>query len=329
MRSRRTAGHKPEAQARGDRPPPLACASGLCHRADLEFYPPARQLWLLACVAVVALGLVPILTPLSSAGEPAPPPRGEELPPPKELSLPREEGPLSSGDLPAAPFVAPPLPAVPPVPAPPPVEAVLRPGQAMTLRIRQVLPADGLSPGERLLNSRHPILPGDHFLAEVVAPPCTPAALVGGTVTQVVAPGCFGRPGYVTLQLSQILQTVDGRVRLVPWQLDLADRRGATQVRRALLTVLFGLEGALIGASIGEQNPNLSAAPVAVAGAAGGGLLLGLGYASLQRGLEARLEPGDTFRIVVGTMRYQPVPRDLQTILYPAADPSKPKGKAK
>ncbi len=40
-------------------------------------------------------------------------------------------------------------------------DAVLRQGEAITLRIRQVLPADGLSPGERLLNSRQPIQPGD------------------------------------------------------------------------------------------------------------------------------------------------------------------------
>jgi hypothetical protein len=236
---------------------------------------------------------------------------------------------MRSGPLPPSPSVAPPLPASPNVPAPPPVEAVLRPGEAMTLRIRQVLPHDGLSPGERLLNSRNPILPGDRFLAEVVQPPCHPPVLVGGTVTKVVRPGWFGRPGYVTLQLSQIVETVDGQSQLLPWQLDLADRSTTTQMRRALITALFGLEGAILGASIAVQNPNNPAVGAAVAGGAGGGLLLGLGYASFQRGLEASLEPGDTFRIVVGTMSYQPIPRDLQTILYPAADPSKRKGKGK
>jgi hypothetical protein len=243
------------------------------------------------------------------------------------LPPPREEMPIRSRELPPAPPVAPPLPAAPTVPAAPPVEAVLRPGEAMTLRIRQVLPPDGLSPGERLLNSRNPILPGDRFLAEVVQPPCHPPVLVGGTVTKVTPPGWFGRPGGVTLQLSQLVESVDGPSHLLPWRLDLADRRTTTQMRRALITALFGLEGAILGASIAVQNPNNPAVGAAVAGAAGGGLLLGLGYASLQRGHEPSLEPGDTFRIVVGTMSYHPVPRDLQTILYPAADPSRKRKK--
>lgn len=250
--------------------------------------------------------------------------RPEMLPPPKE-----EEAPMRSRELPPAPSVAPPLPAVPSISSPPPTEAVLRPGEEVTLRIRQVLPADRLSPGERLLNSRHPIQPGDHFLAEVVQPPCNPPALVGGTVTKVTPPGWFGRPGYVTLQLSQIVQTVDGQARPLPWQLDLADRSTTTRMRRALITALFGLEGGIIGTSIAVQNPNNPAYGGAVIAGAGGGLLLGLGYASFQRGLEASLEPGDTFRLVVGTMSYHSVPRDLQTILYPAADPNKRKGKGK
>jgi hypothetical protein len=284
-----------------------------------------RNSWL--AVWAAALGLTPSLAAQPpQRGELLPPPkavpsqRGEEIPPPSH-----EEMPKRSGELPPAPSVAPPVAAAPTVPAPPPVEAVLRAGEALTLRIRQVQPADGLSPGERLLNSRHPIQAGDHFLAEIVEPLCTPPVLVGGTVTKVVRPGWFGRPGYVTLQLSQIVESVDGASRLLPWQLDLPDRRTTTQMRRALITALFGLEGAILGASIAVQNPNNPAVGAAVAGVAGGGLLLGLGYASFQRGLEASLEPGDTFHIVVGTMSYHPLPRDLQTILYPAADPSKHK----
>ncbi|HTU88781.1 MAG TPA: hypothetical protein VMF69_01675 [Gemmataceae bacterium] len=258
---------------------------------------------------LVSVSLCPLVS-LSHAQEP------EVLPPP------REEMRMQSRELPPASPIAPPLPAVPTVPAAPPIEAVLRAGETVTLRIRQVVPPDGLSPGERLLNSRNPILTGDRFLAEVVQPPFHPPALVGGTVTKVTPPGWFGRPGYVTLQLSQLVETVDGASHPLPWRIDLADRRAATQTRRALLTALFGLEGAILGASIGFQNPNSPAVGAVVAGGAGGGLLLGLGYASFQRGLEASLEQGDTFRIVVGTMSYQPVPRDLQTILYPASDPS-------
>jgi hypothetical protein len=253
-----------------------------------------------------------------------PPQRGEEVAP----SL-RKELLDRSGELPPAPTVAPPLPEATPAQAAPPAEAVLRPGESVTLRIRQVLPADGLSPGERLLNSRASVRAGDHFLAEIVKPACVPPALIGGTVTKAVRPGWFGRPGYVTLQLSQIVETVDGQARLLPWQVDLADRGATAQMRRALITALFGLEGAIVGASIGAQNPNSPSSGVAIAGGAGGGLLLGLGYASFQRGRDADLEPGDTFDIVVGTMAYQPLPQDLQTILYPAGDPSQKKKKTK
>jgi hypothetical protein len=47
------------------------------------------------------------------------------------------------------------------------------------------------------------------------------------------------------------------------------------------------------------------------------------------RGVEADLEPGDTFRVVVGTTSYHPVPRNWQTILYPAVEPDRHKGNHK
>jgi hypothetical protein len=206
-------------------------------------------------------------------------------------------------------------------------DAVLRPGEAITLRIRQVLPADGLSPGERLLNSRQPIQPGDRFLAEIVDPPCSPPALVGGSVTRTTTPGWFGRPGSVTLQLSQLVETADGQTRLLPWRIDLADRRLSTQARRLLLTALFGLEGAGLAAVIGAQTGVTPKKILPVSAGAGAGLLLGLGYASFQRGREPSLEPGDTFHLVVGTTSCQPLPRDLQTMLYPAVDSAQRKGK--
>lgn len=222
------------------------------------------------------------------------------------------------------PIVAPALTAAPTAPAPPPPLALLRPGETVTLRILQVIPADGLSPGERLLNSRNPILPGDHFLAEVIEPHCNGAALLGGSVTKVVRPGWFGRSGYVTLQLAQLIETVDGNSQEAPWQVSTQDRQLAARMRRALITALLSSEGAVMGATLGAQDLALNNGTW-VGGAAAVGLLLGLGYSSFQRGAEASLEPGDTFRIVVGSTKYRPVPKDWQTILYPAADPGKRK----
>jgi hypothetical protein len=66
-----------------------------------------------------------------------------------------------------------------------------------------------------------------------------------------------------------------------------------------------------------------------IGGAMGIGAIVGMGYASFQRGTEANLEPGDTFEIVVGTADYRPVSREWQTILYPAANPSGGKVKKK
>jgi hypothetical protein len=227
-------------------------------------------------------------------------------------------------ELPPAPAVAPALEAAPTAPAPPPPPAILRPGEKVTVRILQVIPTDGLSPGERLLNSRYPLLPGDRFLAEVIEPRCNGPALVGGSVAKVIRPGWFGRPGYVTLQLAQFIQTVDGKGQEAPWQVNTQDQQLAARMRRALLTALISSEWAAVGASAGAQDLVLHNG-LWVGSAAAMGLLLGLGFASFQRGTEPSLEPGDTFRIVVGTMKVQPVPKDWQTILYPATDPAKRK----
>jgi len=210
-----------------------------------------------------------------------------------------------------------------PIPKAAPV--LLRAGMTVTLRVCQLLPADGLSPGERLLNSRPPIQPGDGFLAEVIDPSPPHPVLVGGAVKEITGPGRFGRAGYVSLQMTQLVQGTEGRTGLVPWRMDLADRRFATRMRRALLTTLLGLEGAGTGASIGAQFAGGNMA--FIGGGMGIGALVGLGYATFQRGTEANLEPGDTFQIVVGTTHCRPVSREWQTILYPAADPGN--GKAK
>lgn len=233
----------------------------------------------------------------------------------------------AQADSPPLPTLAPPSTAVSSVPVARAAMAVLRPGEPVTLRIRQVMPADGLSPGERLLNGRPPIRPGDRFLAEIIDPPCNPPALVGGTVANVEPPRRCRRQGRLTLQMTQLVETIDGGSQIIPWNVDTVDRRFSTWVRRAMLTTLFGLEGADIGASFGAQMAQGN--PIWIGGGAGAGLLLGLGYAWLQRGSEASLEPGDTFRVVVGTMSYQPVPGATQTILYPAPDPLRRKGEGK
>src|SRR6516162_3144485 len=70
-----------------------------------------------------------------------------------------------------------------------PAVAILHSGATVTVRIRQVFPCDGLSPGDRLLNGRPEIQPGDRFLAELINQPLFPPPLVGGTVVKVIPPG--------------------------------------------------------------------------------------------------------------------------------------------
>jgi hypothetical protein len=204
-----------------------------------------------------------------------------------------------------------------------PTWATLQPGMKAKVRVRQVFPCDGLSPAERLLRSSQPIQPGDRFLAEVICPTTTPLPLVVGTIVMVTPPGKFGRPGRLTLRMTQLVESSDGTSQPVPWLLETEDRRISTRAQRRLLTSLMALEGVSFGASLGSQLTGLSPAnPVLVTGGAGIGLILGVAYASFRRGVDAKLEQGDTFEIVVGTTLYRPVPRTLLTTLFPAVDPS-------
>jgi len=269
------------------------------------------------------------LAPLPGAAAPTDLPEplpAEELPEALGVDTsPSGEAPTRTGILPPRPYVAPPLAAAPTGPVPRAEPIVLRAGMEATLRITQVIPADGFSSGERLLNSRPALQPGDHFLAELVDP-CPPSPiLVGGTVTRITPPGRFGRPGYVSLQLTQLVQNAEGEEGWLPWRMDMADRRFTTKMRRVLLTAMLGVEGVATGASIGSQ---FHTANMAFIGAGMGiGALVGFGYATLQRGVEANLEPGDMFQIVVGTTEYRPIAREWQTILHPAAEPSVGKSK--
>jgi hypothetical protein len=207
---------------------------------------------------------------------------------------------------------------------PPPSSAspgVLKAGERVTIRVRQVFPCDGLSPGERLLNGLPPLAVGDRVLAELVDSSTEPAVLIGGTVTGIAKPRRFAKPGRVSIELGQLVTRSDGESELVPWAFDLEDRRFDAQMKRRVMLALFAAEGIGLGASLGAQaGPST---PAYIGLGAGVGLITGIGYASLMPGREARLEPGDTFKITVGTLCYQPVPTTPPFSLYPAPDPSK------
>ena len=196
----------------------------------------------------------------------------------------------------------------------------LAPGAKATLRVRRVIPCDGLSRGERLLNSLPPLKPGDAFTAEVIDPPGRPPLILAGTVADITPPGRFGRPGRVTVRFAQ--PSTDG------WWLDIEDQRFTSAHRRRLITSLFLLEGFGVGASVGAQLDRGKAGATLAGG--GVGLLLGLAYASCQPGQEASLEPGDTLAVVVGSSRVTKLPPDAPLTVYPAREPEdEAKGKHK
>jgi hypothetical protein len=199
--------------------------------------------------------------------------------------------------------------------------ARLQPGETVTLRVRQVISCDGLTAGERLLSGRPAIMPGDRVVAEDVRPGVRPPALIGGTIVHIAPPKRFAKPGRVTLELGQLVQAAPGRSELVPWVFDLEDLRFNVEMRRRLTLALFAAEGAGIGASLGAQAGPSSPAYLGLG--AGVGLLTGIGYASLMPGRAASLEPGDTFRITVGTLSYRPLSPSPPLSLHPAPDPAK------
>jgi hypothetical protein len=210
--------------------------------------------------------------------------------------------------------------------APEPPPALSRPvrlpsGETVTLRVRQVIPRDGLTAGERLLSGRPAIAPGDRLIAEDLRPGVYPPALIGGTIVHISPPRRFAKPGRVTIELTQLVQVASDRSELVPWMFDLDDRRFNVQMRRRVMLALFAAEGAGIGTSLGAQAGPGSPAYLGLG--AGVGLLAGIGYASLMPGREASLEPGDTFRVTVGTLSYRPLSPSPPLSLHPAPDPAK------
>jgi hypothetical protein len=210
--------------------------------------------------------------------------------------------------------------------APEPPQAPSRParlpaGETVTLRVRQVIPRDGLTAGERLLSGLPAIASGDRLIAEDVRPGVYPPALIGGTIAHINPPRRFAKPGRVTIELAQLVQVASDRSELVPWIFDLEDRRFNVQMRRRVMLALFAAEGAGIGTSLGAQAGPGSPAYLGLG--AGVGLLTGVGYASLMPGREASLEPGDTFRITVGTLSYRPLSPSPPLSLHPAPDTAK------
>ncbi|MGO9913411.1 MAG: hypothetical protein ACLQIB_01675 [Isosphaeraceae bacterium] len=132
----------------------------------------------------------------------------------------------------------------------------------------------------------------------------------------------------MTLEVAQLVETPDGKSQPIPWQFDTEDRSFAAKKHRALVAALLGMTGAGVGASLGSQwSASVMKIPIIVGGSAGAGLIVGVGYASLQRGTEATLEPGDSFLVTVGTTTYRPLPRTALLNLYPAPDPSSHHGK--
>ncbi len=144
-------------------------------------------------------------------------------------------------------------------------------------------------------------------------------------MVKVEPPGRYGRAGRLCLQMTQLVEGQDGSWRPIPWRFDTEDREAKTLRRRLRITALFALEGGMLGASTASEVARRS--PVFITGGLAAGVLVGLGYASLQRGVQAHLEQGDTFEIVVGTTQYRPIPRTALTTVYPAPDPSRRTGK--
>src|SRR5262249_23232064 len=88
-------------------------------------------------------------------------------------------------------------PIAPTSPEPPPApsqRARLQPGETVTLRIRQIIPRDGLTAGERLLSGRPALAPGDRVVAEDVRAGVHPPALIGGTIVHIAPPQRFAKP---------------------------------------------------------------------------------------------------------------------------------------
>lgn len=206
--------------------------------------------------------------------------------------------------------------------APPP--SPLCEGAKVELRVRQVIPKDGLSRGERMLNSLPVLQAGDVFTAELVETPGQASVILAGCVESVTPPKRFGRPGKVSVKLAWPVGP-DGSNR-GRWGFDIEDQRFTSAQRRRAITALFMLDGAILGAAAGTALVDGKSG--ATLGGIGVGMLLGTAYASFQPGQAASLEPGDTLAVELGATYAKKLPPELPLKIFPAHEPEeKHKGK--
>lgn len=191
-------------------------------------------------------------------------------------------------------------------------------GTEVNLRVRQVIPADGLSRGERMLNGEHPVKPGDVFTAEWPVAPGQPPIILAGCVREVIPPRRFGRPGKISVNIAWPFDA-SGR----QWNFDIEDQRFTSAQKRHAITTLFLAEGFALGASVGANIDHGKSG--ATLGGGGVGMVLGLAYASLQPGQAASLEPGDTLAVVVGSTEVRKLPPETPLKVYPAHEPEEEK----
>lgn len=192
------------------------------------------------------------------------------------------------------------------------------PGTKVNLYVRQVIPIDGLSRGERMLNGEHPIKAGDAFTAEWPVSPGRSPIILAGCVSEVIPPRRFGRPGKVSVKIAWPFDASGKQ-----WSFDIEDQRFSSAQKRRAITSLFLAEGFILGASVGANLDHGKSA--ATLGGAGVGMVLGLAYASLQPGQAASLEPGDTLAVVVGSTEARKLPPEVPLRIYPVHEPEEGK----
>lgn len=205
--------------------------------------------------------------------------------------------------------------------SPPAGGELLFTGTRLVLRVREVVPHDGVAPAERVLNGLPAIQPCDRFLADIDGTRQA-AAAVGGKIEGISPPGLFGKEGKIHLLLSQVVESREDGLR--PWRLVAGTEGPAGRHRRLLLNSLLLAEGVGVGSSIASQFTFSSANPGIMAIGGGAGLVIASAIAAARRGVAARLDPGDRFEATVGGAKCKPLPPTGELTIYPAQERTKP-----